>query len=101
RTLDPGASLGAPARGARVSALHPGPADSVPGPYGAGAHGTPSAETEQNAYDLSEGKRLFAAYNCTGCHANGGGGMGPPLIDRAWLYGSGPRDVYASIVEGR
>lgn len=33
---------------------------------------------EENAFALSEGKRLFLAFNCVGCHANGGGGMGPP-----------------------
>jgi cytochrome c oxidase cbb3-type subunit 3 len=56
---------------------------------------------EQNAYALSEGKRLFAAYNCNGCHANGGGGMGPPLIDREWWYGYRPEQVYATIIQGR
>jgi cytochrome c oxidase cbb3-type subunit 3 len=56
---------------------------------------------EQNAYALAEGKRLFSQYNCTGCHANGGGGMGPPLIDDEWLYGYEPQQVYASIVQGR
>jgi cytochrome c oxidase cbb3-type subunit 3 len=54
-----------------------------------------------NAYDLAEGKRLFSAYNCTGCHANGGGGMGPALMDRTWIYGHDPQQVYTSIVAGR
>ena len=39
--------------------------------------------------------------NCTGCHANGGGGIGPPLMDAEWRYGSAPGDIYRSIVEGR
>jgi cytochrome c oxidase cbb3-type subunit III len=56
---------------------------------------------EDNAYALAEGKRLFSQYNCTGCHANGGGGMGPPLIDDEWLYGFESQQVYASIVQGR
>jgi cytochrome c oxidase cbb3-type subunit III len=56
---------------------------------------------ENNAYAMAEGQRLFNAYNCNGCHANGGGGMGPPLIDEDWLYGSRPEQVYASIVQGR
>ena len=38
--------------------------------------------------DLAKGKRLFGWYNCTGCHSNGGGGMGPPLMDDEWIYGS-------------
>jgi cytochrome c oxidase cbb3-type subunit 3 len=25
--------------------------------------------------------------NCSGCHANGGGGMGPALMDDEWIYG--------------
>ena len=38
-----------------------------------------------------QGKRLFSWYNCIGCHANGGGGIGPPLMDDEWIYGSRPR----------
>ena len=29
-----------------------------------------------NAQAVVEGKRLFSQYNCSGCHSNGGGGMG-------------------------
>jgi cytochrome c oxidase cbb3-type subunit III len=54
-----------------------------------------------NAHAISEGKRLFTWYNCVGCHANGGGGMGPPLMDARWIYGSDPENIYATIVEGR
>jgi cytochrome c oxidase cbb3-type subunit III len=54
-----------------------------------------------NAYGLNQGKTLFTWYNCVGCHSNGGGGMGPPLMDGRWLYGSRPEDVFASIAEGR
>jgi cytochrome c oxidase cbb3-type subunit 3 len=56
---------------------------------------------ESSAYDVSEGKRLFDWYNCSGCHANGGGGMGPPLIDDQWIYGSDPANIFETIVEGR
>lgn len=56
---------------------------------------------EVNAYALSEGKRLYSAYNCNGCHSMGGGGMGPPLMDDKWLYGGQPEDVFATIVAGR
>jgi cytochrome c oxidase cbb3-type subunit 3 len=55
----------------------------------------------ENAYHVGEGKRLFEAYNCTGCHAHGGGDIGPPLIDRQWIYGNAPGNIYATIVEGR
>jgi cytochrome c oxidase cbb3-type subunit III len=56
---------------------------------------------EKNAYAVSEGKRLFQWYNCSGCHAQGGGGMGPPLMDAEWIYGSDPQNIYSTIVEGR
>ena len=56
---------------------------------------------EDNAYALSEGKRLFGWYNCTGCHANGGGDKGPALMDNVWIYGSRPEQIYSTIVEGR
>jgi cytochrome c oxidase cbb3-type subunit 3 len=56
---------------------------------------------ENRAYDVSEGKRLFGWYNCSGCHANGGGGIGPPLMDADWIYGGEPQNIYATILEGR
>jgi cytochrome c oxidase cbb3-type subunit 3 len=56
---------------------------------------------EGRAYDLSEGKRLYQWYNCNGCHAAGGGAIGPPLMDDKWIYGGQPEQVFASIVEGR
>jgi cytochrome c oxidase cbb3-type subunit 3 len=56
---------------------------------------------QRNAYGMSEGKRLFEAYNCAGCHAHGGGGMGPALMDDTWIYGSEPANIFESIVEGR
>src|SRR6185503_18828996 len=36
-----------------------------------------------------------------GCHAHGGGAMGPPLMDDKWIYGSQPEQVFSTIVEGR
>ena len=56
---------------------------------------------QENAYGMSEGKRLFDNYNCSGCHAHGGGGMGPPLMDDQWIYGSHPANIFETIVEGR
>jgi cytochrome c oxidase cbb3-type subunit III len=76
----------------RVSALQPGTMQDtshVKGPY------------DDNAYAVSEGQRLFGWYNCSGCHANGGGGMGPPLVDDRWIYGSSPENIYNTIVQGR
>jgi cytochrome c oxidase cbb3-type subunit III len=60
-----------------------------------------SGNYEGNAFSISEGQRLFGWYNCSGCHANGGGGMGPPLIDSTWIYGSDPENVRESILRGR
>ena len=56
---------------------------------------------EHNAYAVSQGKRLFGWYNCVGCHAHGGGGMGPPLMDDEWIYGSEPENVFQTIAHGR
>lgn len=62
---------------------------------------TISSPYEHNAYAISEGKRLFEQWNCAGCHSHGGGGMGPPLMDDEWIYGSEPENIVESIVEGR
>ena len=56
---------------------------------------------EENAYAVSQGKRLFQWYNCNGCHANGGGGIGPPLMDSQWRYGSDPASIFTTIMQGR
>jgi cytochrome c oxidase cbb3-type subunit 3 len=61
----------------------------------------PEPPYEDNAYALSQGKRLFTWYNCAGCHAHGGGNIGPALMDDQWLYGSEPPQIYTSIMEGR
>ena len=58
-------------------------------------------EYEENAYHLSEGKRLFTAFNCTGCHGHGGGGSGPALMDDRWIYGGEIDQIYLTIVQGR
>jgi cytochrome c oxidase cbb3-type subunit 3 len=56
---------------------------------------------QNNAYGISEGKRLFSAYNCNGCHAMGGGGIGPALMDDKWIYGGEPDQIYSTIAQGR
>jgi len=56
---------------------------------------------DQNAWSMSQGEQLYFAYNCVGCHAHGGGGMGPALMDAKWIYGSEPQQIYGSIVYGR
>jgi cytochrome c oxidase cbb3-type subunit 3 len=56
---------------------------------------------ERNANALATGKRLWTWYNCIGCHANGGGGSGPALLDDKWIYGGDAESIYRSISEGR
>ena len=56
---------------------------------------------EGNAYAISEGQRLFEWYNCSGCHSHGGGGIGPPLIKKDWIYGGEPVNLFDTIVKGR
>ena len=70
-------------------------------PAGAQTEPHSSNPSEGNAQDISEGQRLFGQYNCTGCHANGGGGIGPPLIKTTWIYGDQPENLFDTIVKGR
>jgi cytochrome c oxidase cbb3-type subunit 3 len=56
---------------------------------------------QENAYGIAEGKRLYTAFNCNGCHAQGGGGIGPALMDEKWIYGSSPDQIYSTIAQGR
>ena len=73
-----------------VSGLLMGPPSQLKNPY----------EDDRQAW--MEGKKLFNSMNCTGCHApGGGGGMGPPLSDKDWIYGSSPGEIYLSILHGR
>jgi cytochrome c oxidase cbb3-type subunit 3 len=78
--------------GARQSELEPGgprPQPTVTNPsYG-------------SAYEIAEGQRLYQWYNCVGCHANGGGAIGPPLIKESWTYGGEPAQLYDTITKGR
>jgi cytochrome c oxidase cbb3-type subunit 3 len=75
-----------------MSDIHPGSAG-LPQPL--------RNQSEERAYDANEGKRLFSQYNCSGCHFNGGGGIGPPLMDAQWIYGDSPENIFSTITEGR
>ena len=55
----------------------------------------------ENAEAVNTGKRLFAQYNCSGCHSNGGGGMGPSLMDDEWSYGGRLEQIHQTLDEGR
>jgi cytochrome c oxidase cbb3-type subunit III len=56
---------------------------------------------EENAYHISQGQRLYVWFNCNGCHANGGGDSGPPLMDDRWTYGGQIENIVQTIREGR
>lgn len=61
--------------------------------------GNPNAGDPQS---LARGMQIFDTMNCSGCHApNGGGGMGPSLSNRAFIYGSEPANVFLTISQGR
>jgi cytochrome c oxidase cbb3-type subunit 3 len=107
-----GVALGSCDREKREFRAEPAPAASSQAeiamvPFSPG--GTPPITTQDakgqsflgNAYHLSQGKTLFKQMNCSGCHANGGGGSGPALMDDRWIYGSRVENVAASILEGR
>jgi cytochrome c oxidase cbb3-type subunit 3 len=87
----PGAA--SPSAGIRMTAIQPGEPSATPAsvknPY------------EENAYAVSQGKKLFKQYNCAGCHSQGGGGMGPALMDDKWIYGHEPENIFATITQGR
>jgi cytochrome c oxidase cbb3-type subunit 3 len=59
------------------------------------------AHDERNAYALATGKKLWGWYNCSGCHANGGGGSGPALMDDVWIYGGDAASIFQTIAQGR
>jgi cytochrome c oxidase cbb3-type subunit 3 len=91
---EPSASwLAEPLAAVRTSGLSAGAAEAAPeieNPYA----DDPGA--------LTQGRLLYASFNCVGCHgAAGGGGIGPPLADDDWIYGGSDANIYASIVQGR
>jgi cytochrome c oxidase cbb3-type subunit III len=56
---------------------------------------------EGNKLAIADGEQLFGQMNCTGCHFNGGGGMGPALMSGHWRYGGRIEQIYESIAQGR
>ncbi len=86
RIFDPGAAQAQIADGTALTPVHAGgTSSSSPGHAPADY-----AKYEESAYAVSEGKRLYSAYNCVACHAHGGGAIGPALMDSVWIYGSHP-----------
>jgi len=56
---------------------------------------------EDNAYNLSQGKRLYTWFDCKTCHGDGQGGRGPSFVDGWWYYGPEIVSIFASIRDGR
>lgn len=54
-----------------------------------------------NADAVVTGMKLYKQFNCSGCHSNGGGGMGPDLMDNEWIYGGRLEQIHQTIIEGR
>lgn len=54
-----------------------------------------------NAAAAEEGKKLYLANSCNGCHGGGGGGgMCPPLTNQIWVYGSDDDTLFRLITLG-
>jgi cytochrome c oxidase cbb3-type subunit 3 len=77
-----------------VSSLQPG----APSPP---ASDPRAHQYEENAYHINQGERLYRWFNCNGCHAAGGGDIGPALMDAEWRYGGSMEQIHATIMEGR
>jgi cytochrome c oxidase cbb3-type subunit III len=85
--------LAEPLSAIRTSGLDAGGEDSLPeveNPYA------------DDSNTLTQGRQLYQAFNCAGCHGGaGGGGIGPPLADQDWIYGGSDANIYATIMQGR
>lgn len=71
------------------------PAEQAKGPLAAPEHYT------GNALAVSQGQQLYDDFNCGGCHAHGGGSIGPSFMGSHWRYGGTLDAIHASIVHGR
>jgi cytochrome c oxidase cbb3-type subunit III len=60
-----------------------------------------AAQYYDNPGAVTIGKALFYSMNCSGCHSNGGGGMGPSLMSGQWRYGGRLEQIRQSIEQGR
>jgi cytochrome c oxidase cbb3-type subunit 3 len=69
--------------------------------------GSPAAEpkltnpTANDPASVERGMQYFNGFNCVGCHApNGGGGMGPSLTSRNFIFGNEPAQHFMVIAHG-
>jgi len=48
--------------------------------------------------DVLEGRKIYLTYGCVGCHGvGGGGGMGKPISDDEWIFGSDDATLFKLI----
>ncbi len=78
----------------RLTSLRPGQPDETPSPE-------IGKRYEENAYHVSQGARYYRWFNCNGCHASGGGALGPPLMVEKWISGGEIHQIAATILQGR
>lgn len=53
-----------------------------------------------NAEAIQQGRTLYLQTGCSGCHGvGGGGGMGPPILDDEWKFGSDD-DTLFKLIKG-
>jgi cytochrome c oxidase cbb3-type subunit 3 len=78
----------------RLSPLRPGETEAPP-------QNSRGKYFENVAYHINQGGVWFRRFNCSGCHSNGGGGMGPALMDEKWRYGGSIDAIHATILNGR
>jgi cytochrome c oxidase cbb3-type subunit III len=98
RDFDSPSGAAPPASPVMVSHLSPGP---LPPSASSPGDARQALRYEGNAFHVGEGQRLFKWFNCSGCHGNGGGSIGPALMDGQWRYGGSLAQIRASIEQGR
>jgi mono/diheme cytochrome c family protein len=66
---------------------------------------TPRGQLQSPYIDVvavtEQGRKIFQAYDCGGCHGGGGGGgMAAPLTNEIWIYGSDDDTLFRLIALG-
>jgi cytochrome c oxidase cbb3-type subunit 3 len=56
---------------------------------------------EHDDREIRQGQRFYGLFHCDSCHAQGGGDIGPALMDDRWRYGGDMKHIHDSIAEGR
>jgi mono/diheme cytochrome c family protein len=107
-----GAPAGAPPAGAPPADAAK-PSGGAAAPAAGGGGGTPQQTAEKAAKGslknphtdaksvAQEGQKIYMAAGCNGCHGGtGGGGMGPPLTNQVWVYGSDDDTLFRLVALG-